>query len=63
MMKYNGTKYYLTGGKQFIESFDGVSKLVVMIHGIGSCSDQFKDIVMALEGQGHVVLTYDLMGV
>ena len=61
MKSTDGTEYYLTGEKQYIDP-NNPAKLVVFIHGIGSCSDQFKDIVMVLESHGHIVLTYDLIG-
>lgn len=58
----NGTKYYLSGNVSHLTADAGVETLTLFVHGIGSCSDLFEDIVTDLEARGHTVLTFDLLG-
>jgi pimeloyl-ACP methyl ester carboxylesterase len=52
-----GTHYYLTK-----EDIPTGSTIIVMVHGIGSCSALFEDLIIEFEEARFIVLAYDLIG-
>lgn len=52
-----GTYYYITN-----ELISANSTIIVMVHGIGSCSLLFEDLIVIFEKAKYNVLTYDLIG-